>query len=63
MVVVQVRDWMTYKPIAGDEDAAAVEAFDTMVERGIRHLPVVDPGNHVIGVLSIDDLRAAFRSK
>ncbi|TMA32823.1 MAG: CBS domain-containing protein [Deltaproteobacteria bacterium] len=59
MVVVQVRDWMTYKPIAGDEDAAAVEAFDTMVERGIRHLPVVDPGNHVIGVLSIDDLRAA----
>jgi acetoin utilization protein AcuB len=31
-----------------------------MVEEGIRHLPVVDAGNRVIGVLTIDDLRGAF---
>jgi RNA polymerase-binding transcription factor DksA len=31
-----------------------------MVDQGIRHLPVVDAGNRVIGVLSIDDLRGAF---
>jgi CBS domain-containing protein len=59
-MVNQVRDWMTFKPVAVREDGAALEALDQMVERGIRHLPVVDVGNHVIGVLSIDDLRAAF---
>ena len=59
-MVSQVRDWMTFKPVAVHEDGAALEAFDQMVEKGIRHLPVVDAGNHVIGVLSIDDLRAAF---
>jgi CBS domain-containing protein len=59
-MVTQVRDWMTFKPVAVREDAAAVEALDTMVEKGIRHLPVVDSANRVIGVLSIDDLRGAF---
>jgi CBS domain-containing protein len=59
-MVSQVRDWMTFKPTAVREDGAALEALDQMVEQGIRHLPVVDAGNHVIGVLSIDDLRAAF---
>jgi CBS domain-containing protein len=58
--VTQVRDWMTFKPVAVREDGAALEALDLMVEEGIRHLPVVDAGNHVIGVLSIDDLRGAF---
>ena len=58
--VTQVRDWMTFKPVAVREDGAALEALDLMVEQGIRHLPVVDAGNHVIGVLSIDDLRGAF---
>jgi L,D-transpeptidase ErfK/SrfK len=59
-MVSQVRDWMTLKPAVVREDGAAIEAFDSMVERGIRHLPVVDAGNRVIGVLTIDDLRAAF---
>jgi CBS domain-containing protein len=59
-MVSQVRDWMTFKPVAVREEGAALEALDQMVEQGIRHLPVVDAGNHVIGVLSIDDLRAAF---
>ena len=58
--VNQVRDWMTFKPVAVREEGAALEALDLMVEQGIRHLPVVDAGNHVIGVLSIDDLRAGF---
>jgi len=59
-MVNQVREWMTFKPTAVREEGAALEALDQMVEQGIRHLPVVDAGNHVIGVLSIDDLRAAF---
>jgi CBS domain-containing protein len=59
-MVSLVRDWMTFKPVAVREDAAAIEALDQMVKQGIRHLPVIDAGGHVIGVLSIDDLRAAF---
>jgi acetoin utilization protein AcuB len=59
-MVSQVRDWMTFKPAVVREDVAATEAFDSMVDRGIRHLPVVDAANRVIGVLTIDDLRAAF---
>jgi len=51
---------MTHTPVTVREDGAALEALDAMVEQGIRHLPVVDDGNHVIGVLTIDDLRAAF---
>jgi CBS domain-containing protein len=31
-----------------------------MVDAGIRHLPVVDGGGRVIGVISIDDLRGAL---
>lgn len=58
--VIQVRDWMKLKPVVVRENGAALEAFDLMVEEGIRHLPVVDAGNRVIGVLTIDDLRGAF---
>jgi CBS domain-containing protein/RNA polymerase-binding transcription factor DksA len=55
----RIRDWMTDKPASIREDGSLLEAHDLMVERGIRHLPVVDERNRVIGVLSVDDLRAA----
>ncbi len=51
---------MTHKPVAVREDIAALEALDVMVERGIRHLPVLDAWSRVVGILSIDDLRGAF---
>jgi len=56
----RVSDWMTRDPVTVAEDVSALEAFDRMVDRGIRHLPVVDAERRVIGILSIDDLRAAF---
>jgi CBS-domain-containing membrane protein len=59
-MVSQVRDWMTFKPVTVDVDAGALEALDRMVEQDVRHLPVVDADDGLIGVLSIDDLRAAF---
>jgi CBS domain-containing protein/RNA polymerase-binding transcription factor DksA len=55
----RIRDWMTPKPASVREDHSVLEAHDLMVELGIRHLPVVDERNRVIGVLTIDDLRAA----
>jgi acetoin utilization protein AcuB len=54
------RDWMTRDPVTITADASALEALERMQDRGIRHLPVVDRERHVIGVLSIDDLRAAL---
>lgn len=57
---VPVKNWMTGDPIAVQVGASALEALDKMLERGIRHLPVLDEGGHVAGVLSFDDLRAAL---
>jgi CBS domain-containing protein len=52
---------MTPDPVSVHDDLPALEAFDLMVEHGIRHLPVVvGSPKRVIGILSIDDLRAAF---
>ena len=55
-----LRDLMTLEPVAIEPDRAALEALDLMIDRGIRHLPVLDRRGRVCGVVSIDDLRAAF---
>jgi len=55
-----VKGWMSGDPISVAPDAAVLEAHDRMVDSGIRHLPVVDADNLVVGVLSLDDLRAAL---
>ena len=56
----QVRDWMTREPITARDEMSALAAFDQMVEHGIRHLPVLDARQRLIGILSVDDLRGAF---
>ena len=66
-----VKTWMSGDPVSISPDASALDAFELMLERGIRHLPVLDvdtrrerppgrPPRRVVGVLSIDDLRAAL---
>jgi CBS domain-containing protein len=52
---IMSRDLVSIGP-----EASALEAFERMLDHGIRHLPVVDRDARVVGVLSIDDLRAAF---
>jgi acetoin utilization protein AcuB len=59
-VEAPVKAFMSGDPVSIDADASALEAFERMVSRGIRHLPVVDRERRVVGVLSIDDLRAAL---
>lgn len=51
---------MTRDPVTVEPQLSALHALDLMIDRGIRHLPVVDRRGHVRGILSIDDLRAAF---
>ena len=55
-----VKQWMSGDPVSVAADASALEALERMQRHGIRHLPVVDGARRVIGVLSIDDLRAAL---
>jgi acetoin utilization protein AcuB len=55
-----VKEWMTGDPVWIEPAASAREALDRMVDRGIRHLPVVDDKRRVIGVCSADDLRAVL---
>jgi CBS domain-containing protein/RNA polymerase-binding transcription factor DksA len=55
----RVKTWMTADPVSIDPEASALAALESMVDRGIRHLPVVE-GRRVVGVISINDLRAAL---
>jgi len=55
-----VKEWMSGDPVSIAIDASALEALERMQRRAIRHLPVVDGAGRVVGVVSIDDLRAAL---
>lgn len=54
-----VADCMRLEPVWIEPQASALEALDRMLERGVRHLPVLED-ERVVGILSIDDLRAGL---
>lgn len=51
----RVREWMTAEPMAASESTTADEAARLMIEKGFRHLPVVD-GERTLGVVSLRDV-------
>ncbi|HTO07339.1 MAG TPA: CBS domain-containing protein [Myxococcota bacterium] len=51
---------MTRDPETITADASVLAALDLMLDRGIRHLPVVDRHERLRGIVSLDDLRAAL---
>jgi CBS domain-containing protein len=53
-----VSEWMTSDPLTVPADTPAGDALRTMLDRGFRHLPVVE-GDAVVGVVSMRDLSAA----
>lgn len=57
-----VEHWMTRSPITIGSSADIREARDLMLERGFRHLPVVD-GGKLVGIVSIRDLSKADRGR
>jgi CBS domain-containing protein len=54
---VPVRRWMRQPVITVDAGAPAREAVTLMRERGIRHLPVLDAGERLVGIVTDRDLR------
>jgi acetoin utilization protein AcuB len=54
-------DVMTKQPVVVDLDTPVRAVADLMRNKGIRHLPVVDAGAHVLGIVPDHNLRhAAF---
>lgn len=50
---VTIDQIMTPSPICANTNSPASEALTLMVEKGFRHLPVLDDDNHIVGVLDI----------
>jgi acetoin utilization protein AcuB len=53
----KVTDYMTRKVISVTADTGVREAFFKMKEHHIRHLPVIDDNNTLIGIVSDRELR------
>ncbi|MFZ5470303.1 MAG: CBS domain-containing protein, partial [Myxococcota bacterium] len=56
---VLARDYMTSPPLVIRAGQSASQALELMQRHGIRHLPVVDPTEHLLGVVSDRDLYAS----
>jgi CBS domain-containing protein len=50
-----VGQWMTADPVGVEPSTAAREALRLMLDRGFRHLTVVDGGT-LVGIVSLRDL-------
>jgi CBS domain-containing protein len=48
----RVRQWMTEDPITAGPDTTFEEAQKVMLDKGFRHLPVVD-GDTILGIVSL----------
>jgi CBS domain-containing protein len=53
----RVREWMTAEPVTVPPSTPVEEAGQIMLDRGFRHLPVVDD-DRPVGIVSIRDLAA-----
>ena len=57
-----LRERIQRKPITISPDASFFEARNLIHEKGIRHLPVVDKNNKLIGIVTDRDIRQAAPS-
>ena len=48
----RVRQWMTEHPVTASPDTTFDEAQQVMLDKGFRHLPVVD-GDTILGIVSL----------
>ncbi len=58
----RVRPWMTEDPITAPPEMTFDEAQKIMLDRGFRHLPVVD-GDTILGIVSLRRVMVGVREK
>jgi len=56
LVNLRVDQLMTRKIVSCTPETSIEDAIDLMHDNGIRHLPVMEDGNHLIAMISIRDL-------
>src|SRR5688500_9798012 len=52
----KVSEWMTEEPDTVAPDLDVSTAFQSLAEHGYRHIPVVDGGGALVGIVSMRDL-------
>lgn len=52
----RVSSIMTHEPLVASESITIDEAFDMMYSRKVERLPVINADNHLIGIISMQDL-------
>ncbi len=57
-----VREKIQRNPITIPPDASFFDARDLIHEKGVRHLPVIDKNNHLVGIVTDSDIREASPS-
>jgi CBS domain-containing protein len=57
-----VRDWMTTDVITINPSTTLPEAHQIMKAQQIRRLPIVDKSRHLVGIVTIGDIRGAGAS-
>lgn len=57
-----VKDRMTPDPICGHPDLPVTEAQDLMIEKGFRHLPILDESGKLVGLITRRSLLSALPS-
>jgi CBS domain-containing protein len=63
LIGMHVRDLMTVEVVTCKADATVANLMQTMTDRRIRHIPVVNDDGHVISIVSIGDVVKAHISE
>ncbi len=56
--IIRVKEWMATPVISVEADTPVADAYNIMMERSIRRLPVVHNGK-LVGIVTLGDLREA----
>ena len=54
---------MTTNPVSAARGASVGEVYAVMLDEGFRHMPVVDDGDELVGIVSQRDIAAALGGK
>ena len=57
-----VRDWMTLNPYTTTPYTMLIDAYQVMMNYDIRRLPVLDEDHHLIGMVTLSDIRSIATS-